>query len=108
MMVVEADERGILFSTGRPKALAQQLSANPLVELCFYNAEENIQIRVCGKAEAVEEMSVKEKILEKFVFLKPLVEKAGYDVIAPYYIKNGKALVWTMETNLEAKEYIAL
>ncbi len=108
MMVVEADENGILFNTGKPKDVYRQLSANPLVELCFYNAEESKQIRISGKVELMDEMNVKEKVLEKFPFLKPLVEKEGYDVLAPYYLRNGKAVVWTVETNLAPKEYIEL
>jgi len=108
MMMVEADENGILFNTGKPKDVYRQLSANPLVELCFYNAEEMKQIRIIGKVELMDEMNIKEKVLEKFPFLKPLVEKEGYDVLAPYYLRNGKALVWTVETNLAPKEYIEL
>ncbi|MGA1842574.1 MAG: pyridoxamine 5'-phosphate oxidase family protein [bacterium] len=108
MMVVEANENGILFTTGKPKDLYNQLSNNQLVELCFYNASANKQVRISGKAELTEELEVKKKVVEKFPFLKPLVEKEGYDILAPYYLREGKALVWTMETNLAPKEYIEL
>jgi uncharacterized pyridoxamine 5'-phosphate oxidase family protein len=108
MMVVEANENGILFTTGKPKDLYNQLSNNQLVELCFYNATENKQIRISGKAELTEKLEVKKRVVEKFPFLKPLVEKEGYDILAPYYIREAKALVWTMEANLAPKEYITL
>jgi len=106
MMVCEADENGILFSTGKPKDIYKQLSANPLVELCFYNAGENKQIRISGKVELADDLEVKHKVLKKFPFLKPVVEKEGYDVLAPFYLRAGKALVWTMETNFVPKKYI--
>lgn len=108
MMVVKADEKGILFSTGKPKDLFRQLIANPLVEMCFYSTEENKQIRISGKVELVEDLDVKKDVVEKFPFLKTVVEKEGYDVLAPFYLRGGKALVWTMETNFAPKEYIDL
>ncbi len=106
LMVVKADENGILFSTGKPKDVFGQLTANPLVELCFYSAEENKQIRISGKVDLVEDLDIKKYVVEKFPFLKAVVEKEGYDVLAPFYLREGKALVWTMETNLSPKEYI--
>ena len=106
IMVCKADDNGILFSTGKPKDLFRQLMDNPLVELCFYSAEENKQIRISGKVELVEDLDVKKNVVEKFPFLKPVVEKESYDVLAPFYLRQGKALVWTTETNLAPKEYI--
>ncbi len=95
-----------MFSTGKPKDLFRQLTANPLVELCFYSAKENKQIRISGKVELVEDLEVKKNVVEKFPFLKAVVEKAGYDVLAPFCLSKGRALVWTRELNLAPKEYI--
>lgn len=85
-----------------------QIKENPLVKLCFYNTPENKQIRVTGKVEFSDDIQLKDKIVEKFQFLKPVVEEFGYKVISPFYVKNGKAVVWTAESNLEPKTFIDL
>ncbi|MFA5072637.1 MAG: pyridoxamine 5'-phosphate oxidase family protein [Nitrospirota bacterium] len=106
MMIIEANENGILFSTGKQKDLHQQLSKNQHVELCFYDPKMNKQIRVNGTVELTEDMDTKKKVLAKFPFLKPAVEKYGYDILAPYYLRKGKAVMWTFETNFEPKKFI--
>jgi len=39
-------------------------------------------------------------------FLKAVVEKGGYDVLAPYYLRHGKVCIWTKETNFAPKKYM--
>ena len=46
--------------------------------------------------------------MEKFEFLKPWIEQAGYDVLGTFILKDAKACIWTMATNLEPKKYIEL
>lgn len=106
MMALEADENGILFNTGKPKDVYRQLSNNQQVELCFYDARQNKQVRISGKVELTEDLDTKKKVLERLPFLKPVVEKEGYDVLSPYYLRKGKAVIWTIETNFAPKEYI--
>jgi len=108
MMALEANENGILFNTSKKKDIHEQLSINPLVELCFYSAADNTQIRVSGKVNLIEDLEVKKKVVERLPFLKTRVEKEGYDNLAPYYISDAKALVWTMGTNFAHKQYIDL
>ncbi len=108
MNIVDVNEKGILFCTGKPKDVCIQLSENPLVEMCFYNAKENKQIRIDGKVKQTEDLEIKKQVVEKFPFLKPKVEKEGYEVLAPFYLRNAKATVWTMETAFEPKQYIDL
>lgn len=108
MMIIEANENGILFSTGKAKDVYKQLSENPLVEMCFYGAQENKQVRITGRVKEAEDIEVKKRVVEKFPFLKPFVEKEGYEVLAPFYLHNAKATVWTKETNFEPKQYINL
>jgi len=108
IMLYEADKNGIIFCTGRQKALNAQLEANPAAEMCFYNAEEGRMVRIEGKAEMLDDLKLKKKVVEKFTFLKPLVESQGYEVMVCYRLDKAKATTWTMETNFEPKKYIEL
>jgi len=108
IMLYKADENGIIFCTGRDKAVHKQLQANPAAELCFYNAEQGLQVRIEGAVEMLDDLELKKNIVEAFTFLKPWVESQGYEVMICYRLKNGRALTWTMETNFEPKQYIQL
>lgn len=108
MMLCWANEDGLIFTTGRDKDVCKQLSANPTVEMCFYSAGEGRQVRIEGAVELLDDLELKKQIVEKFPFLKPWVESQGYEVMMTYGLKNGRATTWTMETNLEPKQYIDL
>ena len=108
MGIYKADENGIILQTSTVKDLYKQLSANPNVELCFNNYKDRIQVRVSGTAEAVDDLELKKEIIAKRQFLKPLVEKEGYEVIAVYRLRKGVATVWTFATNFAPKTYIQL
>lgn len=108
IMLYKADENGIIFCTGRDKAVHKQLQANPAAELCFYNAEQGLQVRIEGTVEMLEDLELKKNIVEAFPFLKPWVESQGYEVMICYRLKNGRAITWTMETNFEPKQCIQL
>jgi len=108
IMLYKADEDGIIFCTGRDKAMNKQMQANPAVELCFYNAEQGLQVRIEGAVEMLDDLELKKKIVEAFAFLKPWVESQGYEVMICYRLNNARAVTWTMETNFEPKKYIQL
>ena len=108
IMLYRADENGIIFVTGRQKALHSQLQANPAVEMCLHNAEEGRQMRIEGTAEMLDDLELKKQVVEDFSFLKPWIEKEGYKVLICYRLKNAKATIWTMETNFEPKQYVQL
>lgn len=108
MMLYKADEEGIFFTTGKNKDLYKQLTVNPNIEMCFYNPEKNVQIRISGEVEKIYDIEFKQEVVGKFQFLKPWVEQEGYDVITPFRVINCEAVVWTMETNFAPKEYIEL
>ena len=108
IMLYRADENGIIFVTGRQKALHAQLRANPAVEMCFYNPDEGRQVRIEWAVEMLDNLELKKEVVKKFTFLKPWVEKQGYDVMICYRLKNAQATTWTMETNFEPKAYIHL
>lgn len=106
MMICKADKEGILFQTADSKDLWNQLEGNPKVEICFNDFQTGLQIRVAGTAEVVEDQRLKEEIVEKRSFLKPAVEKRGYQMIKLFRVRKGRALVWTREKNFDPKEYI--
>jgi pyridoxamine 5'-phosphate oxidase len=110
MLLYRADEKGILFHTGKMRDLYKQLTANPRVELSFNNgsAEDLIQIRVSGTVELVEDLELKKEIVQSRDFLKPFVDREGYDPLAVYGINNGVASIWRMQTNLAPKKYVEL
>jgi len=108
IMLYKADENGIIFCTGRDKAVHKQLQANPAAELCFYNAEQGLQVRIEGTVEMLDDLELKKKVVEAFTFLKPWVESQGYEVMICYRLNNARAVTWTMETNFEPKQYIQL
>lgn len=110
LLLYKADENGIVFHTGKMKELHKQLTENPQVEMCFNNGkfENLIQIRVQGSVELVEDLEQKKEIVQKREFMKPWVEKMGYDFLAVYNLKKGTAAVWTMATNFAPKELVEL
>ncbi len=110
MLLYRADENGIVFHTGKMRDLHKQLTENPKVEMSFNNGsdEDLVQIRVSGTVELVEDMGLKKEIVREREFLKPLVEKMGYDFLAVYRLKNGTASIWTMKKNLAPKDLVKL
>ena len=108
MRMVRADEKGLIFQTVDGKDLPKQVKGNPDIEVCFFNAEKGIQIRVSGKAKELKDLDLKKEIAEKRPFLKELIEKKGFDVMPVFRIVNCVAVVWTMKTNFLPKEYINL
>lgn len=103
-----ADDKGIIFATGKHKDVYKQLIANPYVELLFWISDEETQIRVSGAAKLFENLEIKKLVVEKFTFLKPWVEKEGYDKLATFCVENAKASVWTQKAEFNHKEYIIL
>lgn len=110
ILLYQAGENGIIFHTGKFKDLFHQLCNNPAVEICCTNNnhEDLIQVRVNGTVELLEEEGLKEQIVADRDFLRPWVEKEGYDGLAVFRLKKGRATVWTMATNFTNKEWIEL
>lgn len=114
MMLYSADESGIVFHSGIMKEVHQQIVANPRVELCFNDFQNQVQLRVKGQLELVEDKAFKKEISEhpSRTFLKPWIESIGmegfYASFAVYRLKGGQASTWTMDKNLEKKEWIQL
>jgi uncharacterized pyridoxamine 5'-phosphate oxidase family protein len=105
--IYSADEDGIIIQTWKIKDIHRQITCNPEVELCFNDLKEMIQVRVSGRVDIVEDLSLKQKVVADRPFMKPVVDARGYDVVALYRLK-GKATVWTMAANFEPKTCIEL
>jgi len=108
MGIYRADEDGIIIQAYTIKDIHKQLCENPNVELCFNNTDNSIQIRVSGAVELLDDRALKDEVIAKRPFLKPIVEKHGYDVVTIYWLRNGLATVWTRKVNYDPKTYIEL
>jgi len=95
MGTYKADENGIIFSMQANKDVYKQLVKNPEVELCYF--AEGVQVRVAGKMTPMDNKPLRDEMLEKRPFLKPQVEKEGWDYIKVFIIKNGKATILDMK-----------
>ena len=95
MGTYRADENGIIFSMQSTKDVYKQLVKNPEIEGCYW--ANNVQIRIAGKVQPVTDMALKKEIVEKRPFYKPGVEKAGWDYVGAFILKNGKATVLDMK-----------
>jgi pyridoxamine 5'-phosphate oxidase len=106
IIMFKADiENGIIFSTWKQKDLYNQLMFNPNVELCFYNNQQGKQVRIKGRVEILEDDYIKKQIGMKFKFLRPQIEKYGYDSMMVCRLKKGKATFWSLATAFEEKTY---
>ncbi|TKG96942.1 pyridoxamine 5'-phosphate oxidase family protein [Puteibacter caeruleilacunae] len=108
MSLLNMIEDKILFGTDIHKDVYKELINNQQIELCFFNSKENLQIRVTGKATPLHKEELKKEVVKSRPFLKPLIQKDGYDAIVIYCLTDAKATVWSMETSYEAKNYIYL
>ena len=108
LLLYRADENGIVFHTSKSKELFYQLSHDPHVELCFNNYDENIQIRIEGTVEFIEDLNLKNEIIEGREKLKPWIFQKGIDMLSVVCLSNGLANVWTPELTFMPKRYIRL
>lgn len=108
IMLYRADENGIIFNTGENKDVHRQLTANPQVEMCFYNGDRGLQVRISGTVETLEDLELKKRVVADYPFLQEWVDREGFEVLIVYCLKNARATTWTMETNFQPKEYIQL
>ncbi|OGC21281.1 pyridoxamine 5'-phosphate oxidase [candidate division WOR-1 bacterium RIFOXYB2_FULL_42_35] len=103
MMPYSADETGIVFHTGSFKPLYKEILNNQNLEVSFFDQAKMLQIRVSGVAKEITDQAFKEKIVSTpgREFLKPWIERQGYDMLKVFKIENCRAVIWTMATNFE-------
>ena len=103
MLMYRADEQGLLFHTGIGKALAKQIQNGAPAEACFNNPD--IQIRVSGVVEVVEDRALKEEIVAARPFMQPWVAAHGYGLLVVFRLAKCEATVWTMASNFDPTQY---
>ncbi len=114
MFLFRADENGIIFHTGAMKDVYKQIAQNKNIELCFNDFKKNIQVRVSGVLEEIDDNAFKDEICShpSRQFLKPWRESGPlenfYSTFKVFRLKNGKAIFWTMETNFAPKIEVIL
>ena len=108
MMLYRADEHGIIFHSGQGKEVCEQLAINPSVEICVFNQQDMVQVRVSGTAEFLDDLALKKEIVAARPFMQPMVDQFGYDPLLVFRVKDCTATVWTMATNMESKSYVKL
>jgi uncharacterized pyridoxamine 5'-phosphate oxidase family protein len=103
-----ADETGFYFQTGSMKELYKQILNNPNIEACFYKHSGMIgtMLRVSGKAELLDDINLKKRVIEERPFLKGFGLTSESPGLIIFRIAHGEAHFWTMENNLVPKEMI--
>lgn len=108
MGIYKVDEKGIIFQTSEVKDLWGQIQKNKRVELCFNDFGKNVQLRVVGVAEEIDDDELRKQVLKDRPFLKPLADEKGLKVIKLFRVVKCKAHLWTMERNLDPKEWVEI
>jgi pyridoxamine 5'-phosphate oxidase len=101
------DERGLTFCTGSVKDVCRQLSENPEVELCYWNREEGLQVRIRGRMKILDDLALKEQIVEtRFTFLKPVVEQFGWEALTLFRLSSGEVRTWSPTNPAESASQV--
>jgi pyridoxamine 5'-phosphate oxidase len=108
MRAHKADNNGIIFYTSKDKALYQQLNHNSKVEICFYDHQNVVQVRVNGKLELIEDSELKKEIASIRPNAKAIVENKGFDWLAVYRLKNATISIWSLKPSNTPQEIIDL
>jgi pyridoxamine 5'-phosphate oxidase len=94
MRLLRADEHGIYFSTARNKALCRQLKSNPAVEMCFYGADEGIQIRIAGKVGVVSDPKFRSELAKRVPAMSSFVLDDGPYGVTVFCLQTGRVTLW--------------
>lgn len=110
-LLYRANENGIIFHTGKNKAVFNQITINPKVELCFWDYQQRIQVRVIGELELIEDKELKIEICNhpSREFMKSWIESdPKLEWLAVFRLLNGKFKNWTLANNLNEVDYVQL
>ena len=108
LLLYYANEKGIIFHTSKSKDLYKQLIVNPEVELCFIDNDGDMQVRISGMVEFIEDESLKKEIVEKRDRLQPWILQHGLKMFAVMRLINGIAQIWEPELTFLPKRYVRL
>jgi len=95
MMTALVGQEGLTFSTGAQKDVCRQIQADPRVELCYWRESDDAMLRIRGRLEPMDDVEVKKAIVQRFDFLRPAVEKMGYECLAVFRLSGGQAGMWS-------------
>ena len=103
-----ADETGFYFQASTNKEFCKQLKKNPKTEVCFYKPENmiGIMLRISGEVEFIDDIKLKEKVLNDRPFLKDFGLTINSPALIIFRIAHGKAHFWEMKNNLKPIEII--
>lgn len=113
-MMWRADDSGFYFCTRTKKRVCKELQANPNVELCFYKpgadpTDMGAMLRVSGTAEFVDDISLKERLLSEWAFLKEMgVTGAADPDLSIFRLTTGRMDYWTSNGVCENIESVIL
>jgi uncharacterized pyridoxamine 5'-phosphate oxidase family protein len=97
MQTALVEPAGLVFCTGVQKDVHQQLVAGGSIELAYWDAKSDVQVRVRGEMERVADAAVTRRILDEvFTFLKPVVAQYGYEIFSSFRLARGTSIVWRM------------
>lgn len=97
------DENGLTFCTGSGKSVCRQLLADPAVELCYWSADQGLQLRIRGRMEKLDDPELKRRIVEtRFTFLKPVVERHGWEALTIFRLSSGTVRTWSPKNPAES------
>ncbi len=102
MRLYHADKNGIIFNTSTAKSLHQQLRSNPAVELCFYDDEDGVQVRIRGKALLVEDQ-MKNEMAQAAPALAAVIRTHDQNQLAVYRVSECTARVWKTDDDFIPK-----
>ncbi len=97
MQTALVEPAGLVFCTGVQKDVHQQLVAGRSVEIAYWDAKNDVQVRVRGEMERVADVTVTKRILDEvFTFLKPVVAQYEYEIFSSFRLAKGTSIVWRM------------
>ena len=103
-----ADESGYYFQIRKGMDMYRQIQKNPKVEASFWKpgAMFGTMMRVAGEVEFLDNIELKEKVLEDRPFLKDFGFTSQSPELVIFRILKGNAYFWTMESAFEPKKMV--
>lgn len=103
-----ADKSGFYFQTSTTKNFYRHLKQNPNTEVCFYKHKEMIgtMLRIIGKVEFLDDLNLKERVLNDRPFLKAFGITANSSSLIIFRINHGEARFFTMENIFKPRKAI--
>jgi len=99
----------IVFHTSSAKDVGRQLIEGAPVEYCVYDQKTGVQIRVRGIVVRMDDPELVNAMIADRPFLARALETEGAaSSLVVARLARARATWWTMERNLDAKEFVTL